>query len=177
MNIIDRVRIEYAVARYDFWLETREVYRRRRRELRRDLRDNLTEAARHEGAGRAIDNLGSIRALAHESAPPTARSPHWVSGLYAAFATLVLLLGSAAVMAVAFVDGVAASGATREVSGDLTLMPWVTVTAQHTDSTLSVGMGTGTWPLVAPVVVFLLASRPWRLLRTSGVPGRSRVDA
>ena len=53
MSLIDRFRRENAVQQYDFWLDLRAVPMRRRRELRRELRANLTEASADVGMTRA----------------------------------------------------------------------------------------------------------------------------
>src|SRR5699024_11186186 len=65
MRTTDRIRLEHAVQRYDFWLDMRGVSMRRRRELRRELRTNLAEATADVGMTRAIFGIGSPKELAH----------------------------------------------------------------------------------------------------------------
>ncbi len=58
MNLIDRARLEYAVMRYDFWLELRGARGRDRKALRRELRDNLRAASADVGVTRALFGIG-----------------------------------------------------------------------------------------------------------------------
>lgn len=162
---LNRIRIEGAVQRYDFWLDFRGVKRARRRELRTELRSNLRDAAAHEGVGAALLGIGSPRALAHEMAQADGARASWTVGAYlglTVFATLMLIW---LVTMLGFVDGVRASGVTgREVSG--TIFPWggqVNVEIADDGSGLQAG---GTVPLtiwLSTLVAFVLGARPWRL--------------
>jgi hypothetical protein len=67
MSLLDRMWIGRAVVGYDFWLEARGVAGRRRRDLRRELRANLSEAALDVGAREAVRRVGSPRVLALEA--------------------------------------------------------------------------------------------------------------
>ena len=64
MNILDRARIVGATPSYDLWLDLAGVPGRRRRELGRELRANLGDAAALVGSRKAVRNLGSIREMA-----------------------------------------------------------------------------------------------------------------
>lgn len=179
MRAIDRIRIALVIARYDFWLEWHDVRGRTRRAMRREMHANLLEAAAHEGTTAAIDNLGSIRALAQESAPERT-GPTWLSGLYAALAFVTVLGVYSVTLGTAWLDGArVAAGPSAEVSGRPFLAPWVDL---HLTTT-SDGIGSAslqgdlTWWLVMAAAVFLLASRPWRLFTRRREPNRQRANA
>lgn len=62
LNVKDRARIEATVHQIDHALGGR-VPRKKRREIRDELRSNLTEAATNIGAEEAIRQVGDLRAL------------------------------------------------------------------------------------------------------------------
>ncbi len=164
MRSIDRLRTESAVQRYDFWLDFRGVSRSRRRELRRELRSNLSDAAAAEGVGRALRGIGSPRTLAHEVAETSPARPRWAVGAYCALGVFVALTVAWMFSVLGFVDGVTASGVTgQEVSGSV--FPWggeVAAELQQGGAGLSVS---GTFPpaiLLVCLGVLLLAAQPWR---------------
>lgn len=66
MTVVDTVRIETALMIYGFWMDLRGTPGPRRRELRRELRANLRDAAAEVGTGTALDRLGGTRRLAAE---------------------------------------------------------------------------------------------------------------
>ena len=69
MNVLDQARVAWAVTSYDWWLDLRGARRRRRRELRHELRTNLRDAAERVGAREAVQALGSTRRMAAEALP------------------------------------------------------------------------------------------------------------
>lgn len=83
MTVRDRVRIERAVQSYDWWLDLRGAPRRRRRELRTELRSNLRDATAHVGSRAAVSGLGSTRQMAAEVVPEDPTRPRWTAGLQA----------------------------------------------------------------------------------------------
>ncbi|GAB2695941.1 hypothetical protein [Thalassiella azotivora] len=163
-RVVDRLRIEGAVVRYDLWLDLHGVPGRRRRDLRRELRSNLQEAGHDVGVRAAVRRLGGVRELAADSVVSDRNRPAWTVGLLWAAGSLVLLLWLTLLQAAAFADGVAASGVGRPVSGELTLLPGVGVEAHvPDDGGLSIAV-TGSWSLlVVPLLVLVVAARPWRL--------------
>lgn len=85
MRIVDLVRIECAISRYDFCLELRGTRGRDRRAMRRELRDNVNAAATDVGTTRALFGIGSPKELAHAATPRSASRPRWsmaCSGLW-----------------------------------------------------------------------------------------------
>ncbi len=40
LSVVDRIRIEWAAMRFDFWLDLHSVPRKKRRELRHELKSN-----------------------------------------------------------------------------------------------------------------------------------------
>ncbi|MFC7492054.1 MULTISPECIES: hypothetical protein [unclassified Knoellia] len=80
MKPVDRLRIESAVLRYDFWLEMRGVRGRRRRALRSELRANLLEATSDVGVTRALFGIGSPKQLAYAAQPADPSRPRWSQG-------------------------------------------------------------------------------------------------
>lgn len=172
MNVADRVRIELAVQRFDFWLDFRGVARRRRRELRAELRGNLAEATRHKGVGQALHGIGSPRTLAHEVADASPSRARWAVGAYAALTVFAVLASAWLFSLIGFAEGVEAAGVDgREVSADL--FPW------GSEATVEVGDGgarlamSGSIPAViwiGSLLALLLAAQPWRSL------GRQRFE-
>lgn len=167
MGIIDRLRIEDAVQRYDFWLELRGARGRQRRALRRELRANLRDAAADIGVTRALFNIGSPKELAYAMTPQAQSRPRWSLGALAASlafaATAIGMLWTAAV----YFEGVSDAGTVgREVSSFV--FPWFgsTFHAQVLADGEGLMMGiTSPWALlVVPLLVFLVVARPWRAL-------------
>ncbi len=118
MRFIDRVRIESAVQRFDFWLDFRGVSRRRRRELRAELRGNLADAAAERGITAALLGIGSPRTLAHDVAEAAPARARWTVGAYVALSVFVLLTSAWLFSVIGFVDGVQAAGRNgREATG------------------------------------------------------------
>ncbi|GAA4123447.1 hypothetical protein GCM10022415_28600 [Knoellia locipacati] len=165
MNLIDRTRIETAVARYDFWLEMRGVRGSRRRDLRRELRANLTEASADVGTTRALFGIGSPKELAYAATDTDPSRPRWSQGLIWGAATLALLVAWLLVTSLTIVQSVEAAGVTRAV--DVHPFPWfgTTFTVQSSPGTLQASISP-LWQLLAgPLFVFLFVAQPWRLLR------------
>lgn len=166
MRIRDRLRIEVAVQRHDFWLDFRGVSRSRRRELRRELRANLADATAAEGAGSALRGIGSPRTLAYEIAETSPARARWAVGAHCALGLFVVLATAWLFSVIGFVDGVVASGVTdREVSGPV--FPWggeVVAEVGADGAGLSVA---GTVPVfiwASSLATFLIAAQPWRPL-------------
>ncbi len=166
MRLIDRFRIESCVQRYDFWLDFRGVSRSSRRELRRELRVNLADAAAVEGVTRALAGIGSPRTLAHAVAETSRTRPRWAVGAYCAMGLFIVLSLTWVFSVLGFVDGVRASGVTgQELTG--TVFPWggeVVAEVGADGSGLSVS---GMFPpviLLISLVVLLLVAQPWRPL-------------
>jgi glycerol-3-phosphate acyltransferase PlsY len=63
LSFWQKARIEWAVQRIDLVLDGR-VPRARRKQIRDELRSNLTEAVRQVGAEQAVRQLGDLRTLA-----------------------------------------------------------------------------------------------------------------
>lgn len=168
MNIIDTIRIENFVQNTDFWLELRGARRTRRKELRRELRDNLRAAASDVGTGQALANMGSPKQLAFDSTEGEYEErPLWSrAAMYASLAFGAMLLWLA-LTAMAFTAGVEAAGVVgQEVSG--TVFPWVGsefMARIHPErGGLAVGVSNAWAVVVVPLLVFLLTARPWRLI-------------
>jgi hypothetical protein len=167
MSVIDRSRMAWAVARYDFWMDFRGVPGRRRKELRTELRANLDEAAELEGTTSALLAIGSPRAMAYAVAETYRGRPRWAFGGYLALATWVLLQLVWAFSVVGFVEGVRASGVTgRPVTGSVP--PLVSEAAAEFGPGGDLVSVAGVLPLsvlLVALIVFVLAAGPWRPLR------------
>lgn len=165
MNAIDRLRLESAIVRYDFWLEMRGVRGARRRDLRRELRANLTEASADVGVTRALFGIGSPKELAHAAIEFDPSRPRWSQGLVWAGATLAVLLLWMALTTLTILQSVEASGVAQPV--EVSPFPWfgTTFSAQSSPGTFGVGVD-GMWQLlVGPLLAFIVIAQPWRLLR------------
>lgn len=169
MNLLGRARIERAVFAYASWLEAHGVPRRRRRDLRRELRANLFDAAESRGAREAVEALGNLRAMAAEVGTPDATQPRWSAGVAFAVAAFVLVSLVGLLASVWWVDGVRAADPEASVSGSLLLFPGSEVSHETISDGFSFEAKLGVLPFVSMVVVFVLVARPWRL-----VSGRSR---
>ncbi|MEO5982044.1 MAG: hypothetical protein ABIQ13_06995 [Pedococcus sp.] len=112
MKVLDQSRIAWAVARYDFWMDSRGVPRMDRRALRQELTANLTEAAAHEGSRAAVLALGSPRTLAYAAAEAHEGRPRWSYGASVAALVLGALVYAWMFSLFGFADGVIASGVT-----------------------------------------------------------------
>ncbi|HEX5534813.1 MAG TPA: hypothetical protein VFX33_13815 [Actinomycetales bacterium] len=170
MSPLDRMRIARVVAGYDFWLEARGVPGRRRRDLRRELRSNITEAVRDVGVRPALAGVGSARLLAQEATSDGVKRPLWSLAAACSAAVLVLLAFAAMLAGSGFVDAVEASGVRQEVAAPLSLLPGVSGYAHFPeDGGTAFGISFGWQFLLPALVVFVVVARPWRLLRTSKV--------
>lgn len=172
IGMIGLLRIENAVQAYDFWLELRGARWRQRRELRRELRVNLKEAAADVGVTQALFNIGSPKQLAYAVTEEGARRrPRWSLGAMWAAVAFGVVLFSLVLTSIVFLEGVLASGVVdREVRGEA--FPWVGVEfiarVDGAGQGFAAGAAGGQWhALIIPAVVFLLVAQPWRLLRRS----------
>lgn len=172
MTVLDRLRIENALLRYDFWLEMRGVRGSRRRELRRELRGNLTEASADVGTTRALFGIGSPKELAHAATDVDPHRPRWSQGAIWASAVFGLVLFAMLYTATAFTAGVEATGVTGEtVRG--TVFPWFGVDfsarVEPGRGGLAVGANGSFLHVVGlPLLTFVLVAKPWRVLRRNG---------
>jgi hypothetical protein len=172
MTIVDRVRVENAVQTFDFWLELRGVSWRRRRELRRELRDNLAQAGAEVGVTAALFGIGSPKQLAYDSAPAEPARPRWSLGALWGVLTFSMLGLGVLYTSATVLQSVRAAGV---VGTDVhtSVLPWFGVdflARVDQGGGISAGASGSGWYALVPVGVFLLASQPWRLLRhRSGV--------
>lgn len=163
LSVADRLRIRWAVARYDLFLDLHSVPGRHRRELRNELRSNLSEAASAVGARQALAGVGSLRALARENAIDGQLRSRWVAGFVAGLTTLAALFVAFLFLSLYYASGVLDAGATGPVA--TWLFPFVgsEVSVDPSDG-LTLQFQTGPLPLVAALIVWLAVSRPWRAI-------------
>ena len=167
MTIADRIRVENAVQTFDLWLELRGVPGRRRRALRRELRDNLAQAAAEVGVTAALFGIGSPKQLAYDSAPADPARPRWSLGALWGVLTFSMLGLGVLYTAATVLQSVEAAGV---VGTDVhtSVLPWFGVdflARVDQGGAISAGASGSGWYALVPVAVFLLASQPWRLLR------------
>ncbi|SDE23082.1 hypothetical protein SAMN05660485_00257 [Blastococcus fimeti] len=172
MTVRDRVRIERAVLSYDWWLDLRGAPRRRRRELRTELRSNLRDATAHVGSRAAVSGLGRTRQMAAEAVPEDPTRPRWTAGLQAGGAALALAVLVALLAGLAWADGAMSADASSPARGSVTLLPGSSMEYEPLADGFSVSTGVGWLPVAVGVLVFVAVARPWRALRaqTSTVP-------
>jgi hypothetical protein len=172
MNVLDRVRIERAVLSYDWWLDLRGTPARRRRELRRELRANVREAAAHTGARAAVAALGSTRQMAADAALADPTRPRWAVGIYSGLTALMGTLVVALLAGTAWADGVMSADPTAPVRGSVTLLPGSSMEYAPLADGFSVSSSVGWLPVAVGVLVFVAVARPWRAVRRRPVPAR-----
>ncbi|MFW5470144.1 hypothetical protein ACOCJ4_08880 [Knoellia sp. CPCC 206435] len=168
MTVQDRLRIENALLRYDFWLEMRGVRGSRRRELRRELRANLVEASADVGTTRALFGIGSPKELAHAANDGDPTRPRWSQGAVWASGVFTLVLFSLMFTATAFTAGVEASGVTGETVRGF-VFPWFGIDfaarVEPDGRGFAVGAGGSFVPVVGlPLLTFVVVSKAWRVL-------------
>jgi hypothetical protein len=173
VNILQRARIELAVQLFEYHLESRGTRGARRRDLRRELRANLVDAANAEGVAAALEGIGSPLALAVEVGELDRSRPRWWLGaLWGAVAFALVLAGIAWTNAVMLATLAASGGGAAAIE----IAPWwgirFTASVGADGTPVSIGAeGSLIW-LLAPLAIFLLASQPWRPWTH---PDRSRV--
>ncbi len=165
MSVIDRIRIENAVQRYDFWLELRGVRGRRRREMRRELRTNLAAAGADVGVTKALFGIGSPKQLAFEMSERQAHRPRWSLGVLWATVTAAVLLTAVLCTSAIVLQTVQSTGVVgRDVRTEV--LPWIGVEfltrVEPGQGGLSLGVTGAPWYLLVPLVVLLLVAQPWR---------------
>ncbi|MDE9366414.1 hypothetical protein PZ938_12450 [Luteipulveratus sp. YIM 133132] len=168
--MIDRLRRRRYLLAYELWLDLYGTRRGQRRELTRALRANLDDAAAREGTAAALRGLGPARRLASDEAAALRdrRRPAWAVGSAAAGMTAIALLLVGLLSTVAFIDGVNARSGGGSASGGLTLLPFSEVSVDRANGGLAVGLSGQPLPYLALLlVVFLVASRSWRVLRAA----------
>lgn len=168
-GLVDRMRVGWAVYRYEFWLGVADVPRRRRRDLRRELHANLADATARTGSRQAVDALGSLRLLAARSKDPSrSRQPTWTAATTAGILVFTLLLAAQLLLAAGFVAGADASGVGHDVRGAVGLPGYTVAYSQQARGGFGVEVEGGLSILVLPLIAFVVVARPWRLIRTGG---------
>lgn len=162
------LRVENAVQRYGFWLEWYDAPRRQRRGLRDDLRANLWESAQVVGAKEAVARLGSIRSLAREAArsdPGREGRPQWEAGVGAGILAAGAVIVGQMLLGLAWFDGAFRSGASK-VTSSTPVFPGASITFTQDPGGFAWEASPGYLFVIAFVAVFVIASRPWRLVRS-----------
>jgi hypothetical protein len=160
LTITDRLRRWSYLQDVELWLDP--MPGRRRREVLRELRADLGEAAADVGMARAIDDLGGARTLAraYVDAEPV-RRPSWVRGVLGVGA--VLLVAEVGLIAYMFgmSDALLGSGG-GSTEGDYL---GVRVLTTATEAEMSWEMSGWSWPImIAAALAFAVCSASWRLL-------------
>lgn len=164
MTVRDRVRIERAVLSYDWWLDLRGASRRRRRELRTELRSNLRDATEHVGSRAAVSGLGSTRQMAADAVREDPTRPRWTAGLQAGGAALALTVLVALLAGLAWADGAMSAAPDAPVRGSVALLPGSSMEYSPAVDGFSVSTGVGWLPLAVGLLAFVAVARPWRAL-------------
>lgn len=167
MNLVDRARVAAAVGWYGLWLERYDVPRRARRELKRELRANLTDAAARRGARSAVASLGGLRALALAHADAAGRDgrPRWTTGILVAAVAAFLVSFVQVLAAVNFLAGVEAVDGGTTARGALVPFPGSSIERRPLGDGFEASIDFGPTFAVVALVVFVLVARPWRLVR------------
>jgi hypothetical protein len=170
IGLSDRWRISTALVRYEFWLELRNVNRRRRRDLIEELRANLHDATAQVGSRQAVKALGSLRRMSGETVETARTRPRWSTGFVAAAAIFIALFLIELMAAFAWMSGAEASGVAR-VQGALPFFPGSQATWNGNASGFSMDLELGWLTFATAALTFIVVGRPWVGLRR-----RSRVN-
>jgi hypothetical protein len=169
MRLLDRCRIERAVWVVDTWIG--DLPRRRRREIREELRANMLASAEEVGAREAVRRLGPLQRLAvgylDAEFGDVSPRPNWVRGVTWALAVEIVLL--AAIFA--GMNGYTSALDAARASGTYDWSPLGPLGPQYTE-TRSLGQFDGFAiefdfvSLLASIgvllLVFVVAGRTWR---------------
>ena len=160
---VSRARIGWALARVDVYLDGR-ISGRQRRGIRRELRANLVEAARHRGAKEAVAGLGDLRDLARGYVDAEVSDVRWRSGTVAASATFLLLVVATDVFHVGFTAALREVGSDRPVAYSYELWDGFGPLRGSADPAAGVFEVSLLTPfhLLTIVLVYIVAARLWR---------------
>lgn len=168
---------DWTVFRYDQWLDLYGVPGRERKALRQELKANLVEAERAAGWPAARKGLGSVRELARDNAEAVndPRRPAWSFGVSMAAVAFALVVWAIIWSGFAFADGVSAANLPdgQVVEGSVTLLPGSRFSVgMRPDGAFEAGATFSPWLVLGvPAVVFLVASRVWRVVTGRRTPG------
>lgn len=163
MNTLDRIRIEWALTRFSFYLDIRFIARKRRKELKGELRANLNEAQADQGMREALVGLGSIWVLAAQYRSEGTDRPRWAFGFTVALSIFAAGTILAMLAALNWADGALALDSGAMVEGGLFPFPGSQVSVVDSGSGLSVAFALGWLPPALAAVGFVLAAKPWRI--------------
>lgn len=164
LSILERAKVVWAAARYDFWLDLNSVPGRQRKELTSELKANLYDAAADVGLQTALANVGSLRVLAGETTRDGRLRSRWMAGWVTALSVLALLFVAFVVLTLYYTEGVLDAGATEPVHTSLFPFLWSEVTVDPSAGGLAWSMQPGPIPLLAAITAWLVVTRPWRSL-------------
>lgn len=165
LPILDRLRVTWACARYDLWLDLRSVPRRHRSQLRRELKANLIDASADVGAAQALANVGSLRQLATDTVDDGRLRSSWLVGVTAGMGAMALFIVLFMVATLYYAEGVLDAGVTEPISSGLFPFVGSKVTVDPSNGGIAWTIETGPAPLVIALVTGLVVARPWRSLR------------
>lgn len=169
MNVIDRAHLNRALLAYDFFLDLRGMSRRRRRDLRQELRANLHEAAADQSGRAAVRALGSLRVMAVEACSVDPHRPRWSAGAQAGVAAMAGTWLLTLLAAFVWMDGARTASPHQPVSGHLPFLPGSALTYHSVASGFVMDIDFGWTFLFIGVLTFVLVARPWRLFTRQSV--------
>lgn len=161
LSLAERWKRQAYLSQVDLWLDP--MPRQRRRQVLRELKANLGAAALEDGMPTAIDELGRPRALARQYLETEPRGrPTWYHGVFAVAAALVVWLLTLTSYVFGSIDTLLATGLSEPA--EISFFGLSISTEAH-ETTIGATFTGFWWPgLIILVVIFLLASRIWRLL-------------
>lgn len=160
LSLTDRFRRWSYLQDVELWLDP--MPGRRRREVVRELRTNLADAAADVGMAQAIEDLGKPRDLAREfvKAEPR-RRPSWSLGVLGVGAVLLVAMLAGMGYLSGMTDGVLGVGGGIAEGNFL----GIHVLTTATDTGLAWELSGWSWPItILAAIAFLAASSSWRLI-------------
>lgn len=171
LSIVDKLRIQWAGTRYDFWLDLKSVPKKQRKALGAELKSNLGDAAADVGMSTALSRLGGLRTLAAKTTSDGHLRSRWLAGWVAGWITLAVVVAAFFILMLYYTEGVLDAGVAEPVSSSLFPFFGSDLTVDPSGGGIAWSVAPGPMPFVSAFAAWLLVAKPWRgvLTRSSSL--------